>query len=236
MAKATTQGTCQLCHGTFAKAAMTRHLAKCLENEAAAQPAAGKAKAKKTRLFHLVVQGRYNPQYWLHLEVPATARLRDLDDFLRDLWLECCDHLSAFRIEGTSYSVQPLDDVFAGPFGGGFTELDMNVQVGKVFRPGLTFTYEYDFGSTTELALKVVSEREGEVAKKGAVRLLARNEPPLIPCGKCGQPATLVDTESAWEEEGWLCHRCADVEEDWEEGFLPVVNSPRVGVCGYTGH
>ena len=231
MAKVTSQGTCQLCQGTFSKAAMSRHLAKCLQSHPAAEPASGKA--KKTRLFHVVVQGKYNPQYWLHLEVPATATLQDLDAFLRHIWLECCGHLSAFTVQGTTYSTAAD---FEDPWGGEWDdERDMDVEVGEVLQPGLQFSYEYDFGSTTDLTLKVVSEREAEAKKKGSIRLLARNNPPLIPCGSCGKPATVVSTEEAWDESGWLCDECAKKRGIEEELCLPVVNSPRVGVCGYTG-
>jgi hypothetical protein len=223
-------GACHLCQGTFNKTAMTRHLAKCI-NQHAPAAGSGKAKAKKTRLFHLVVEGRYNPQYWLHLEVPATATLADLDGFLRDTWLECCDHLSQFTIEGVRYSVTPEPDIF----GFGFENEDMEAGLGNVLRPGLKFAHEYDFGSTTELTLKVVGEREGPARKKDPVRILARNNPPEIPCGKCGKPATQVDMEDAWEETGWLCDACAGKSGQDESMFLPVVNSPRVGVCGYTG-
>ena len=53
----------------------------------------------------------------------------------------------------------------------------MDVPVGEVLRPGMKFTHDYDFGSTTHLALRVVGECEGK-APVQRVRLLARNEPP----------------------------------------------------------
>jgi hypothetical protein len=31
------------------------------------------------------------------------------------------------------------------------------------------------------------------------------------------------------------CQEHAEDHDDWPEGFLPVVNSPRIGDCGYTG-
>lgn len=42
-------------------------------------------------------------KYRLVIEVKNTATLEDVDQFLRDIWLECCDHLSAFEIDGISY-------------------------------------------------------------------------------------------------------------------------------------
>ena len=43
----------------------------------------------------------------MHLELPASEELDTLDAFLRFIWLECCGHLSAFRIDGTSYDSEP---------------------------------------------------------------------------------------------------------------------------------
>jgi len=34
---------------------------------------------------------------------------------------------------------------------------------------------------------------------------------------------------------GWLCDECAPKHKCGEDMLLPVVNSPRVGKCGYTG-
>ena len=45
--------------------------------------------------------------HWLHLEAPASVQLQLLDDFLRDLWLECCGHLSCFTIDGVRYEAVP---------------------------------------------------------------------------------------------------------------------------------
>jgi len=42
--------------------------------------------------------------------------------------------------------------------------------------------------------------------------------------------------ECNWEGEGWLCQKCATSHSCGAEvGFLSIPNSPRAGVCGYTG-
>jgi hypothetical protein len=82
--------------------------------------------------------------------------------------------------------------------------------------------------------LKVISEGASAL-KKNEIRVLARNEPPVIPCDKCGKPATQVCTQCMHAGEGWLCDACAAQHDCEDPMFLPVVNSPRVGVCGYTG-
>src|SRR5712691_1976627 len=151
MAKHPSQGTCFLCKGTFGRMAMSRHLAKCVATHGEPQQALAKEKRRTPRVFHLLVEGGRDPKYWLHLEVPATATLHDLDGFLRHIWLECCGHLSMFMIGKTRYCVQLFGD--QPDFDTGFDERDMNVELGKVLHPGLKFSYEYDFGSTTALTL-----------------------------------------------------------------------------------
>lgn len=99
-------GVCRFCEQEFAKSKMTQHLKTCK----ARQDEMSKQEGDEERLFHLLVEGKYRPEYWMHLEVPAEMMLSELDDFLRAIWLECCGHLSAFEIDGTSYEAAPADD------------------------------------------------------------------------------------------------------------------------------
>jgi len=110
----------------------------------------------------------------------------------------------------------------------------MDVALGDILCPGMEFHHEYDFGTTTHPSLRVVSEREGRMASK-SIEVLARNDPPLITCEICGEIATLVCAQCIWSDEGWLCDKCAGEHKCGEEILLPVVNSPRAGMCGYTG-
>ncbi len=230
MTRQTSKGTCTFCHGEFSKAAMSRHLETCQQRAAAEAKAGGRQKTQKTSKFHLVVEGRDLPQYWMHLEVPASATLTTLDQFLRNTWLECCGHLSAFEIGGVRYAIDA--GMFEEPFDMG--DKSMRVRLEKVFSPGQVSTYEYDFGTTTELKLKVISEREAETRGK-TVQVLARNNPPEMLCEVCGKPATSVCSQCIFDDRGWVCDTCAENHECGEDMLLPVVNSPRVGMCAYTG-
>ena len=202
---------------------MTRHLSACKQRQAVLQAPAAHGKGRQTKLFHLVAEG-YGP-YWLHLEVRADATLATLDAFLRNIWLECCGHMSQFCIDGEDYVSSAARELGARA---------MNVTLEKVFYPGMTCTYEYDFGTTTELRLRVVAERIGE-RQKEAVQVLARNNAPVLPCDACGKEATHVCTQCIYDDQGWLCDACMSEHECGEEMLLPVVNSPRVGMCGYEG-
>lgn len=225
MAVPMTKGKCSVCNATFSKAAMTKHLESCNQRKADLETSAEKLNLRKAKNFHLVVEGRHLPEYWMHLAVPFNATLKDLDDFLRNIWLECCGHLSAFTIEEKIYSVSPMKE---------YKERGMKISVGNALRPGIKFYHEYDFGTTTDLTLHVVSVLESR-AKGKSIQLLARNEPPSIPCEKCGNSATQVCTECICSDGGWLCDECASGHECGEEMLLPVVNSPRVGMCAYSG-
>ena len=111
----------------------------------------------------------------------------------------------------------------------------MQVRLDQVLHPGQTCSYEYDFGSTTELTVKVILEQEVDMKGK-TIQVLARNNLSMIPCDVCGGPATNTCSQCIYEEDkGYLCDACAKDHECGEEMLLPRVNSPRAGVCGYTG-
>lgn len=88
---------------------------------------------------------------------PQKSTLRALDDFLRDIWLECCGHLSRFKIGKQSFSSYPDRDL---------GDRSMNTKLENILNVGMQFKYEYDFGSTTYLKLKIVSETDGKKRSK----------------------------------------------------------------------
>src|SRR5260370_25358720 len=71
--------------------------------------------------------------------------------------------------------------------------------------------------------------------KGRTIHILARNIPPIIPCGICREPAISICMQCIYEDKGRLCNVCAKNHKCGQEIPLPVVNSPRAGVCGYTG-
>ncbi len=217
-----TKGTCSNCQKTMSKGAMTRHLGTCGHSE------------QGNPTWLVSVCARQAPaDYWAHLEVPRDATLQALDGYLRDLWLECCGHLSQFEIDGRTYA---LDTGLLGggpnPFGD-FDDASMDIGIGEVLRPGREARHVYDMGSTTDLLVRCLDERAG--AGGGDIRLLARNAPPRIDCVACGSPATTICVECDWDGSGCLCDRCATTHVCDDDLYLPISNSPRSGVCGYVG-
>ena len=203
MAQAASKGNCYLCGETISKTAFKKHL---LEKH---NDAAGDAQTYKL----LKVEGADEKAYWLYLDMSVSATLKTLDRFLRDIWLECCGHESAF-------------------FVGNYEQLSKNTMVGML-RDGLKLHYEYDFGSTTELTITVVGTLLRPKQRR-SVRLLGRNEPIRFLCGKCGKEADWICCECEWEDQyPYFCEDC--MESHPHDSALPIVNSPRMGVCGYCG-
>lgn len=203
MAGKVSKGNCYICGAALSKTAFKKHAL-------TAHPC-GDEDAQECVV--LKVEGADDKNYWLYLDMPATSTLKMLDSFLREIWLECCGHLSAF-------------------YAAGIGEIGKNTRIGK-FVDGFAMHYEYDFGSTTELLITAVGTSRRPKQRK-AVRLLGRNEPPRFTCGKCGGEADFVCCECVWmDEDPLLCESC--LEGHPHESVLPVVNSPRMGVCGYCG-
>ncbi len=176
---------------------------------------------KEQKLYHLQVQDAWEGIFWLHLEMNGSATLGDLDNYLRAIWLECCGHLSQFSIGG-----------WAGE------EIPMDTRAERVFEEGMVLTHIYDFGTSSETLVRVVAVREGRSLTHHPIVLIARNNQPEVPCVECGQPASWLCMECLYEldEPGTLCDKHAQnhPHEDYGDP-IPLVNSPRVGMCGYDG-
>lgn len=202
------------------KGGLAKHLSTCSQRQEAIDAANRKPGAKQV-LCHLQVQDAWGGDFWLHLEMRGSATLSTLDDYLRAIWLECCGHMSQF-------SVKPWDG----------HEIPMRTRVEQVFEPGVQLTHIYDFGTSSETLVRAVGVREGKPLTPHPIVLMARNNLPEVQCIECEQPASWLCMECMYEEgePGTLCDEHAEVHphDDHGEPF-PLVNSPRVGMCGYTG-
>ena len=232
------EGKCLFCGNTFTKAGISRHLATHLA-EKAANGIEGKS-------FFVKVETRKkwgNTPYFLSLWVDGEAKMKDVDDFLRKIWLECCGHLSAFTFPKRKMTFGGNNSRLFDAFGGGMEnnerEIAMSRKVKDVFYKALALEYEYDFGSSTYLTITVIAEYPNKADKK--IVLLSRNEPLRIMCSVCGKaPAIQMCTSCMYQKEANFCVKCAKKHEKECDDFtdyasMPVVNSPRWGVCGYEG-
>lgn len=200
---------------------MLRHLAACLARESKQGP---------QDVIQLRIDCAGRPEFWLDVELKASSTLVALDTFLRRIWLECCGHLSAFTIGPLRYVIE-RDDWEVDP-----NERSMKVRAGKAIGPRVErLGYKYDFGSTTELRISVIS-RSKRRARRDAVTLLARNDEPVWSCSTCDAPAVSVCPFCILDREWFACAEHVAPHGDCEDDvWSPVVNSPRMGVCGYPG-
>lgn len=242
------EGKCLFCGKTYAKAGINRHLKTHLQEKAFTN-------AKGNSYLVKVEQGSHYGSglpYFLSLWVDGNATMKDIDNFLRDIWLECCGHMSAFRdpaVRGNggmwsffeaeelleAGKIKEYEKLMEETSG----EIPMSRKVSKVLYPDQKLEYEYDFGSTTELTVTTLAEYPCKADSK--IVLLSRNEPLDIRCDACGKaPATEICTIHGWGEDSLFCPTCAKkhakICNDFKDyASMPVVNSPRMGVCGYTG-
>lgn len=222
MAKTTsTRGRCYNCKKEFAKTGMKRHLMRCND--------LGEG---STSYFMLKIEGYYNEDYWIYVQIKETATLKDLDTFLRNIWLECCGHLSAFEINKIHYEDDIDDDYF------GLCRRDIR-DMGKtklkdILDVGLVFKHEYDFGSTTRLKLTVVEKYKSSDTANNII-LLARNNISNYKCEKCEEKANYLAIDYEYGSYGYFCQKCIEEYEDTDVYIFPITNSPRMGVCGYCG-
>ncbi len=202
------EGKCLFCNETFSQKEMGKHVATHLKN----MEKEDSVKTPET-FCHIVVEADV---MFLHLLVKGNATMKKIDTFLRKVWLECCGHLSGFGHKDFKIS--------------------MTHKVLDVFETKVKIYHDYDYGSTTRVFLKGVNNYQLKL--KEDIVLLSRNEPLKLMCSKCGnQAATNICTACNWS---FYCESCSTLHEKECGDFsdyanMPVVNSPRMGVCGYEG-
>jgi hypothetical protein len=160
------EGKCLFCGKSFAKAGIIRHLQVHLRQKAE-ENAAG-----HSYLVKIETDPRYNEApYFLSLWIDGRAIMKNIDSFLRDIWLECCGHMSSFtnpknRQRGSFLDFFVAEDLISQGKMDEYEkfmeetkgEIPMNRKVNEVFYKGLKLEYEYDFGSSADLLLTVMEE------------------------------------------------------------------------------
>ena len=235
-------GTCALCENMVNDITASGHLIECIAQQNLPAPSGTDPPGYDQSLNLSVHDG--NGLYWMELAVRANTTLRQLDDFLRGMWLECCGHLSEFTILGTRYSnlaPNPDDPNPAAIRADYWMEDDeehMDVAVANVMPVDALVSYEYDYGSTTELFVENLG-RHGDLVgllhprqpwHGDHIAVLARNEPDEE-CVACGETARwrLLAQDSDAREPIPFCDGC----RPGAGRYQLVMNSPREGTDCY---
>jgi hypothetical protein len=205
------EGRCIYCEELSSRSDIGKHLAKHLT--LMEKDAAGKHPVNYCHVE--VVAG----EMFLHLLVKGDATMKIIDRFLRDIWLDCCGHMSGFGHKNFKIKMKDL--------------------VEDVFQSKIKIYHDYDYGTTTRVFLN--AKKQYQLNLKERIILLSRNEPLQLMCTECKKkPAVSICAVCWYNGEAFYCKKCSKKHAqtcldyaDYAE--MPVVNSPRMGECGYTG-
>lgn len=213
------KGTCEYCKAEFSKSGIPNHLPRCPSRQVAIENAE-RGNLKSETLFHLRVQDAWQKEFWFDLEMCGSSDLDSLDYYLRRIWLECCSHMSRFTMGSKRGE-----------------EVSKSTKANKVLHVGDKLTHIYDFGTSSETLIMVAGVRQGKPTTAHPLALMARNLMPESKCIVCDESATQLCMECLVENDVWgfLCEQHVRTHTHSNYGFIGLVNSPRLGMCGYTG-
>ncbi len=235
-------GTCFLCRKDISSSKMTTHLKSCrVKNSSLLLNEKRKgATSNQHSYFLLKIQGKYEKEYWMYIEIDSTSEITLLDMFLREIWVECCGHLSCFEVAKKIISSSDEEE-FYGAKVSGWVKRKKNPYeqpVSNLFRTRKKVSYQYDFGTTTDLDILKMDERVAKDKNKQPILLLARNKPQERSCTLCNKNAALFHCCECNEEmtdQSIYCDKCLMEHEHADDYAFTISNSPRSGMCGYDG-
>ncbi|MBE6091063.1 MAG: plasmid pRiA4b ORF-3 family protein [Clostridium beijerinckii] len=158
------QGRCYYCNKELTERTIKRHAKSCSVMKKSIEEKMNYTKVVREQ-FIISMKDKYNPSlYCIYVSIDAKLQLQHLDKFIRDIWVECCGHLSAFYIDEEIYHDNSDE------------QYEMNFYLKDVLNVNKKFEYEYDFGSTTYLTLEVVDIIQVP-SEFSQVEVIARNNP-----------------------------------------------------------
>ena len=140
---------CQHCDKKFGCRKIYEHYDECL---------AKLYKKKSGYLISMHSHGITGDLYHIYVIAGTKCKFLDIDKFLKDIWCECCGHMSEYHIsKKTSLNKYGENDIFI---------------------------YEYDMGDTTTVYIEIKKILEGK-SNNNKIKLVHQNEKPKILCIKC---------------------------------------------------
>ena len=233
-------GFCHLCQQRVSGWRIRQHLLGCIQVKTGLKPVVNPWVMGRDRIAqrtaYIAVRALGRP-HWMELGVRYDTTLKELDTFLRGIWLECCGHLSHFSVRDEVYSViVPLPGEkrrFEPEYEHEENWKHMGRTVSAVVPPLSSFYHEYDYGTPTELMLEHVAVfrelvqwvRPYQPWHGGRIVILARNHSQRS-CLRCGRPAEWKLAPECGEDEEY------EDELYEEEGVLWADDLDPVTFCG----
>ena len=151
------KGICYYCNKELTERTIKRHMKTCSEIEKVIEEKKTECHIVRNQ-YVLSIKPKYDKdKYCMYLSIDGDLSLKHIDKFIRDIWVECCNHLSMFKISGCI-----------------FHQDDMAVTINEIISEGSKMEYIYDFGSSTELELEVVEIKQVPVSYS-QIQIIARN-------------------------------------------------------------
>ena len=165
-------GECYLCGKQISgHRYMATHLTSCI-NKWSREP---DEDGDPTIYIHATISG--DDHHWMEVAIHQDTTLRQLDQFLRNAWLECCDRLSTFRFGEMYIGCDEVEDDIRNSINDIDTGHLVNFDTPyiKAVLPSCTIKHEYDFGSTSET--EITTQRYHELPETRPIVVIARNNP-----------------------------------------------------------
>ena len=199
---------CKFCNKKFGIKAINDHLSVCIQNF---------VDDKSGYLIEFISTNYItNKTYQMFVIFGTKCKFSHIDTFLRNIWCECCGHMSTL-------------DVFEEVNKNKTQSVKFNTLISK-YENAKQFIYSYDMGSTTDIYFRIIKKLEG-TNKNTDIELLYRNEPFKVKCHnykKCKEYATNIYYDELY------CNDCKNnIDEEEQELILKLSNSPRTGICAF---
>lgn len=156
------QGRCYYCGKELTERTIKRHMKNCSEMKKIIEDKILNAKDVRKQFLISIKDKKNVGKYCIYISIDANLKLQHLDKFIRDIWVECCDHLSAFYIDKKEYRSNSDG------------QLKMNINLKDILNVNQKFEYKYDFDFSTRLILEVVDMIEVSTDFKH-IEIIARN-------------------------------------------------------------
>ncbi|GAA0122440.1 MAG: hypothetical protein KID00_14210 [Clostridium argentinense] len=225
------KGKCYFCGREITSGGGANHIKNC-KNRLSIIEKNNNIAGRNVEKFILLIKDKYIKDFWMYISMEKNAKLKDLDNFIRHVWVECCYHLSCFNIRNKTYGESRIEDGIWDDYDG-----NLNIKIKNLVQIKSIFEYEYDFGYTTYLTIKVIDEFS-DIKTKNSIEILARNNEPTVKCSDCDKNAKyeFIDNDEGFKK--YLCDECIKNYNQSEDNYLEEIeftNSPRFGICDYEG-
>lgn len=210
---------CTCCNKKFGNRKIKDHVSECVKNTVTEESG--------YLMEFMAYNDITNTFHYMHALFGSKCKLSHIDKFLRDMWCECCGHMSIVHVFDAETDIRK-----DGKFRDLISKYDETNQ----------FTYEYDMGDTTTIFFRILKKLNDNNSTK--YKLLYRNEQQNVKCDNYTKCKTFASHIFYRDRHILYCKDCLDdivtklkkQNEDFDESNImkqAITNSPRSGVLCY---